>query len=133
MYLTSDVLTSLDIVYKTQIKYTRNLGYIWGIILTPHMVIDLVLRISKEKTSLITDVDQHLFVERSVRGGILFTGIVSWKLTRLDNTPMLSQMQRSRNVYPITVTGYYPFKELKSTLGNSAQNGCNKECVLKGL
>ena len=34
----------------------------------------LTLKISKENISLITDVDQHLFVERSTRGRYVFHG-----------------------------------------------------------
>ena len=35
---------------------------------------DLILKISREEIGLITDVDQHLFVERSMRGGYFFHG-----------------------------------------------------------
>ena len=36
-----------------------DLGYYFS---TPHLVMDLILKISKEEIGLITDVDQHLFV-----------------------------------------------------------------------
>ena len=69
MYLASDVLTLLDIVCKNtdQIysEFGLDIGYYFS---TPHLVMDLILKISREEIGLITDVDQHLFVERSMRG-----------------------------------------------------------------
>ena len=41
---------------------------------TPHLVIGLILKISKEEIGLITDVDRPLCVERSMRGGYVFQG-----------------------------------------------------------
>jgi hypothetical protein len=69
----SDVLTLLDIVCKNtdQIysEFGLDIGYYFS---TPHLVMDLILKISREEIRLITDVDQHLFVERSVRGRGMF-------------------------------------------------------------
>jgi hypothetical protein len=78
MYLGSDVLTLLDIVCKNidQIysEFRLDIGYYFS---TPHLVMDLILKISREEIGLITDVDQHLFVERSIKGGMFFTRIAS--------------------------------------------------------
>ena len=75
LYLASDVLTLLDIVCKNtdQIysEFGLDIGYYFS---TPHLVMDLILKISREEIGLITDVDQHLFVERSMRGGYVFHG-----------------------------------------------------------
>ena len=75
LYLASDVLTLLDIVSKNtdQIysEFGLDIGYYFS---TPHLVMDLILKISREEIGLITDVDQHLFVELSMRGGYVFHG-----------------------------------------------------------
>jgi hypothetical protein len=73
--LASDVLTLLDVVCKNtdQIysEFGLDIGYYFS---TPHLAMDLILKISKEEIGLITDVYQHLFVERSMRGGYVFHG-----------------------------------------------------------
>ena len=48
-----------------------DLGYYFS---SPHLVMDLILKISGEKIGLITDIDQHLFIERSMRFGYVFHG-----------------------------------------------------------
>ena len=70
-YLISDLLTWLDIVFKTRIKFTRNLGCYFS---APHLVMDLIQKISDKIIGLITDVDQHMLVERSMRGESVFHG-----------------------------------------------------------
>ena len=80
MYLSSDVLTLLYIICKNTDKiydaFRFDLGYYF---LNPSIMMDLVLQINNEKTALITDMDQHLYVEWSMKGGY-FTRIVSRKL-----------------------------------------------------
>ena len=75
LYLSSDVLTLLDIMCKNTDKiyeeFNLDLGYYFS---SPHLVMDLILKISGEKIGLITDIDQHLFIERSMRGGFVFHG-----------------------------------------------------------
>jgi hypothetical protein len=75
MYLASDVLTLLDCFCKNTdkiyLEFGFDLGYYFS---TPNLVMDLILKISKEEIGLITDVDQHLFFERSMRVGYDFNG-----------------------------------------------------------
>ena len=69
MYLASDVLTLLDIVCKNTDQIYSDFGlYISYYFSTLHLVMDLILKMSREEIGLITDVDQHLFVERSMWG-----------------------------------------------------------------
>ena len=72
MFLASDILMLLLIVLKNTDKIYEEFGldleYYFS---TPYRVIDLILRISNEKISLITNIDKHFFVERSMRGGYL--------------------------------------------------------------
>ena len=69
------MLTLLDIMCKNTDKiyeeFNLDLGYYFS---SPHLVMDLILKISGEKIGLITDIDQHLFIERSMRGGFVFHG-----------------------------------------------------------
>ena len=48
-----------------------DLGYYFS---TPHLVTDLILKISKEKIGFVTNVDQRLFLEISLRGRYIFNG-----------------------------------------------------------
>ena len=63
------LLTLLHIVRKKTDKIYQkfwfDLGYYFS---TPNKVKDLILKISKKEIGLITNVDQHLFVERSMTG-----------------------------------------------------------------
>jgi hypothetical protein len=69
------VLTLLDIVCKNTVQihseFGLDIGYYFS---TPHLVMELTLKITREEIGLITDVDQHLFVEKPMRGGYLFHG-----------------------------------------------------------
>jgi hypothetical protein len=56
---------------KIHEEFELDLGYYFS---TPHLVMDLILKISNAEIGLINDVDQHLFVERSMRRGHLFHG-----------------------------------------------------------
>jgi len=73
IYLASDALTLLDFLYRNADKiyseFGLDLGYYFS---TLHLIMDLILKISKEEIGLITDVYQRLFVERSMRGGYAF-------------------------------------------------------------
>ena len=73
MYLASDVLTLMNYVCKKTDTIYMELGLDLGYyFLTPHLVINLFLETSDEKIGLITNVDQHLFVEISMRRGYIF-------------------------------------------------------------
>ena len=69
IYMTSAVSTLLNIVCKNTDKIFLDFGYNFS---TPHLMMDLILKISVEEIYLIIDVDQNFFVERSMRGGVCF-------------------------------------------------------------
>jgi hypothetical protein len=110
LYLASDVLTLLDIVCKNTDKiygeFGLDLGYYFS---TPHLVMDLFLKISKEEISLITDVDQSLFVKRSMRGRYIFHGdrILETDLTEQDTGVTSVGVCLSLNsLYPSALSRY---------------------------
>jgi len=73
MYLASEILTLLDIVCKNTEKICQEFGFDLGYcFLTPHLMMDLILKVGKEEIGVIADMDQHLFVERSTRGVYVF-------------------------------------------------------------
>jgi len=102
MYLVNDVLTMFDIVCKntdkTCVEFGLDLGYHF---LAPHMVMDLTLKISK-KLDLFTDVDQHLFVEKSLREGRFSTK--SNPGNQSDWTLVKPGMQFSGYEHPLSIT-----------------------------
>ena len=73
MYLVSHVLTLLDMFCKNMVKihqeFVFDLGYYF---IAPHLLLDLILEISKEEIGLITDVDNYLFADISMRGEYIF-------------------------------------------------------------
>ena len=75
MYLTSDLLMLLNIVRKNTDKlyeeFVLDLRHYFS---TANLVMDLILKLSHEKLGVITDVDQHLFLEKSMQGGYVFHG-----------------------------------------------------------
>ena len=97
IYLASDLLTLLDILCKntheTYGEFGLDLGYYFS---TPHLVMDLILKISKEEIGLITDVDQHLFVERLMRRGSVFHGV---RILKTDSTEQNSTVEKSAAVF----------------------------------
>ena len=66
---------NIDKIYK---EYGLDLGYYFS---TPRVAMDLIIQISKEKISLITEGDQHLFFERSIWGRCIFNEDRMLKLT----------------------------------------------------
>ena len=94
MHLASDVLMLLaseskktDEIYE---ELRLDLGYYLS---TPHPAMDIILKISKEKIGLITYVDYHLFLEKSMWEDMFFAVLVSWKVSRLDKAPVKSSMR----------------------------------------
>ena len=65
----------MDIVCKNTGKIYEEFELdLWLSFFKPSSGMDLILKISNTKIGLITDVDQQLFVERSMRGGYVFHG-----------------------------------------------------------
>ena len=74
-------------------KFMSILGRVSAIIFQLLMlVMDLILKISKEEIGLITDVDRHLSLETLIRRGHVFNGDVSWEPTRLNKAPAKNRM-----------------------------------------
>ena len=69
---------------KTRTSLQRIWVGFWYYFSTSHLVMDLILKISYEGIGQIADVDQHLFVERSLWGGYDYNGdhILETDLTR---------------------------------------------------
>ena len=105
MCLSGDVLTLLDIVCKTVDniceKFGLDLGYYFS---TPHQVMDLILRISRKEIGMITDRDQQLFVERSMRGGGVIHGDGI-----LETDPTGQRTGDKLNVVFLDMNSLYPF------------------------
>ena len=64
---------------------------------------DLILKISKEEKGLITDMDQHLFAERSRRGGYAFFGDFI-----LKTDPILQRAGEKSNAVFLNMSSVYP-------------------------
>ena len=72
MYMASDVLTLLNIVFKITDKFCEEFGFDFRFYFsTPYLVMNLILKISVEEIDLIIDVDRHFSKERKTWGYIL--------------------------------------------------------------
>ena len=105
MYMASDVLKYLHIVFKSKNKikeFWLDLGYYFS---TTHLVLDLILKTSNEKIGLISDVDRYLFAERSMRGGYVIQG------DRIMETyPTGKRAAEKSNVAVLDMNSVYPLE-----------------------
>jgi hypothetical protein len=106
IYLASDVLTLLDIVCKKMGKIYEEFGLDMGYYFsTPHLVMDLILKISNVEIGLITDVHQHLFVERPMRGGYIFHGH-----RILETDPTVQRIGEKSDAVFLDMNSLYPLE-----------------------
>jgi len=121
LYLKTDVVLLADVFENFRDTSMKHYGLDPAhYFTTPGMAWDALLKITKVEIELLTDVDQHLFIERGLRGGV---SMVSKRYAKANN-PLVDGYDSSKltnwimyldsnNLYALALSRYLPLSDFK--------------------